>query len=285
MNRHVARERTMTPKNYNLSIHMKGAGVKSLQKNLKKLGFSISLKEEKWDKEFGESTQQAVLKFQQIFKLDENGSIDDRTSQKINIFLQHVQNNKEQKKSKDVDESAAKQINDTYKKLQEIKDSNLRAYAPSGLPVLIDTGDDTKKSTEILLALYSEICNNFRMLTDVRFKLLGLVPTVSIAVLISLLSQKPDEKLSRYSQLGISTFGLLITLGIRIYDQRNTELYKDLIHKGRRIEEELGINIGQFRGRIQPSMSWFNHDTSINIIYYTAIGGWIGVIISAICKF
>jgi Putative peptidoglycan binding domain len=270
-------------KHNNLSIRMKGDGVKILQDNLMTLGFSISCKEI-WYKEFGNSTQQAVLKFQQIFQLDESGSTDDRTAQEINDFLKRARNNEEQKRFEVVDESAAEQINDTYRKLQEIKDSNLSAYTPSGLPVLTGTVDDTKR-TQILLALYGEVCNDFRMLTDVRFKLLGLVPTISIAVLISLLSQKPDEKLSPCSQMGISIFGLLITIGIAIYNKRNTELYKDLVLKGLRIEEELGIDTVQFRGRIKPVSSWVNHDISMKIIYHTAIVGWIIVMMAAIHRY
>lgn len=155
-----------------------------------------------------------------------------------------------------------------------------REYDSSPLPVLggnVETAD----RTQILLSLYGEVCNNFRMLTDVRFKLLGLVPTVSVAVLISLLSQKPDEGLSPSSQIFISGFGLLITIGIGIYDQRNTKLYIDLIRRGHRIEEELGIDTGQFRGRLD-SHFLINHKIAILIIYLTAVGGWLSVLVLAI---
>lgn len=158
-----------------------------------------------------------------------------------------------------------------------------REYGSSLLPVL-PSNAQIPENKEILLSLYGEICNNFRMLTDVRFKLLGLVPTVSVAVLISLLSQKPDEKLSSLSQIGISIFGLLITFGIAIYEQRNSELYKDLVLRGNQIEKELGIDTGQFRGRIKPSNAWIDHKCSINIIYGTATVGWLFAMVSAICK-
>lgn len=51
---------------------------------------------------------------------------------------------------------------------------------------------------------------------------------------------------------GVIVFGFLITLVLYIYDGRNSEFYDDLISRGRRIEEELGIDTGQFRGRLKP---------------------------------
>lgn len=159
-----------------------------------------------------------------------------------------------------------------------------RDYDTSPLPVVPDTIQEPAHK-EILLSLYSEICNSWRMLTDVRFKLLGLVPTVSAAVLISLLSRsKPDEGLSPFSRIVISIFGLLITLGISIYEQRNSELYDDLINRARRIEQELGIDTGQFLGRIKLSKPWINHKNAIKLIYVTAVLGWLAALIMAICE-
>ena len=79
----------------------------------------------------------------------------------------------------------------------------------------------------ILLNLYGERCNSWHTLTGVRFKLLGLVPTVSVVVLITLLS--PNLSIDECMRTAIAIFGLLITLSLLIYEQRKAELYSDLL--------------------------------------------------------
>ncbi len=223
----------------NLSIQMKGEDVKLLHSELRQLGYAIP-NDELQKNCFGTVTQQVVLKFQKTEGLETTGVADEKTAECI-------------------------------------KERNRREYEASLLPAMSSTAREPEHK-EILLSLYGEICNSWRMLTDVRFKLLGLVPTVSAAVLISLLSRsKPDEGLSPSSRMAISIFGLLITVGIWMYDQRNTKLYIDLVHRGHRIEEELGIDTGQFRGRISPAPDWINHRNATNLIYAVAMLGWVFV--------
>lgn len=66
---------------------------------------------------------------------------------------------------------------------------------------------------------------------------------------------------------------------------RNSQLYDDLVSRWRRIEAELGLDTGHFRGRLQPSSRYLlgplnvkvqiQHDTAINLIYGTSVGGWV----------
>ena len=63
-----------------------------------------------------------------------------------------------------------------------------RHYEASPLPVF-QVGVEPPAKQDDLKWLYGEICSSWRMLTDVRFKLLGFVPTVSVVILISLLSR------------------------------------------------------------------------------------------------
>ena len=48
----------------------------------------------------------------------------------------------------------------------------------------------TEAQRESLLAIYEQVCENWRALLGVRFKLLGLVPTVSFVLIGMLLSSK-----------------------------------------------------------------------------------------------
>lgn len=150
-----------------------------------------------------------------------------------------------------------------------------RHYQASVLPVFREATSAPPRQ-DVLLALYGEVCSSWRMLTDVRFKLLGFVPTVSVVILIGLLSRDdPGKGLTPTMRMAVSVFGLLITLALYIYERRNSELYDDLISRGRRIEKELGIDTGKFLGRKDSKSRLIKHDVAINLIYGTAFAGWL----------
>lgn len=50
------------------------------------------------------------------------------------------------------------------------------------MPTLRENLRGAQERRDLLLAIYSEVGSNGRALTDVRFKLLGLVPAVSLAI-------------------------------------------------------------------------------------------------------
>ncbi len=57
-----------------------------------------------------------------------------------------------------------------------------------------------------LLKEYSEVCNNFRLLTDVRFELLAFLPIAAAAAIL-----RNDRATGR--GLALSLFGLVVTSG------------------------------------------------------------------------
>jgi hypothetical protein len=162
-----------------------------------------------------------------------------------------------------------------------------RHYLYSSLPVLVteslDLTDQDKLT--VLLATYTEVTASWRMLTDVRFKLLGLVPLASVVILGSLF--KVDSTgASGLASLGgnplvwlLAGVGLIATIGLWVYDRRNSQLYDDLISRGRRIEAELGLDTGQFLGRKEPSRAWLNHTTATSLVYLGSIGAWLVALI------
>lgn len=152
-----------------------------------------------------------------------------------------------------------------------------RAYQDKeSLPALVSkTWDLDPNRQAVLLALYSEVCNGWRTLTDVRFKLLSLLPTVSVAVIITLLSHSEGAgALAPAVRTFIALLGLLLTGAIRLYDLRNTDLYNDLVGRGRQIEAELGIHTGHFRGR-PKSRGWIQHDKAIGAVYGLSALAWV----------
>jgi hypothetical protein len=107
---------------------------------------------------------------------------------------------------------------------------------------------------EILKLIYTEACSGWRVLTDVRFKLMGFLPVASGAFLLAILSSGVSgEGASRWARAGLVVFGVLITVALWVYDQRNNELYNEFISRGRRIEHELGVKTGLFLGRPDAS--------------------------------
>jgi len=148
-----------------------------------------------------------------------------------------------------------------------------RHYAVSPLPT-VNVGIDPP-NRDVLLALYTQVCTTWRELIEIRFKLLALVPAVSVLSQAAILSNSiVGAGLGRPLKAGLCVFGLLVTFGLFLYDKRNSELHDDLISRGRKIEDELGIDTGQFKGRLRPSNSLVKHDVALAIIYGTSLVGW-----------
>jgi hypothetical protein len=138
-------------------------------------------------------------------------------------------------------------------------DRNNRMYRCSDLPVLtpIPIVADDAVSRMVLLSELNEAATAWRMLTDVRFKLLALLPPVSALALTAIVSPKGVfEEADSPVRVAAAAFGFLVVLGLRIYDRRNDDLYNDLISRARRAEYELGIDTGVFRGRRKPGPLW-----------------------------
>ena len=139
----------------------------------------------------------------------------------------------------------------------------------------------------LLLKEYGEIGQNFRKLTDIRFRVLGFLPLASGASVAVLLS---SEKLGGDRALGLALFGLAITLGLITYNVRNDQLYDELIGRAAHIERQLGLQDGQFAGRPRAwltlnfgRVSWpVSHRSAIYLIYTSAIILWLSVAL-AVC--
>ena len=162
-----------------------------------------------------------------------------------------------------------------------MKDKN-RHYDTTPLPTLKNEVDKSKD--RILTQLYSEVNSNYRHLADIRFKLLGIVPAVSIIIWVEIFGKIPADSLQNLlTGLVISLLGLRITYGIRIYDMRNDGLYNDLISRGRKIEEDLGVETGIFLGRKKSQnervYGAVNHGRGLYLIYSSVFLGW-GLIFS-----
>jgi hypothetical protein len=113
-------------------------------------------------------------------------------------------------------------------------------------------------------------------LADTRFQLLGLVPTISAAAIavVSKSHTTPAELMS------LGAVGLFATLGILVYELRNTQLYDEAVGRAGKLEGELGLQGGGlFGGRPKEGFRLFgvfeiSHDRGIGLVYAAALGGW-----------
>lgn len=137
--------------------------------------------------------------------------------------------------------------------------------------------------TEKLLHEYEQVNENFRMLADIRFKLLALVPALggAAAFVLSGFALSKEATAPPHSLVFmIAGLGFLATLGITIYDQRNSELYNELIGRAKDLEVLLKLpGDGQFRQRPDRHRYFLGlfpmgHDIGLSMIYGPVLGAW-----------
>jgi len=159
-------------------------------------------------------------------------------------------------------------------------DREKREYGVTELATMRSCARDPSP-TDFRIVLYGRICETWRMLVDVRFKLLALVPTLSVLGIDKLLQFPPEGSLAfpREARLIVALVGLLATTGLLIYDLRNSKLHDDLISRGRRIEDELEVDTGLFRGRPKSTNWLIKHDRATALIYGASLLGWMGAIL------
>lgn len=146
--------------------------------------------------------------------------------------------------------------------------------------------DDRRQA---LLQEYGEVSNNFRTLTDIRFRMLSLLPIATGAVAATA-AIKGD--LTSIGSLPFSLFGLAATIGLATYNARNDQLYNELVGRAASIERSLGLPDGSFANRPKDwlTIRWngihwkVNHGMAIATIYTASVALWLSLIFSSILE-
>ncbi len=127
---------------------------------------------------------------------------------------------------------------------------------------------------------YEQTTDLLRTLIDVRLKLLAFVPTVAAAAVGLVGRPRPAAEL-----LGVGVLGLLATLGIFVYELRNTQLYDALVSRAGALERDLGLQAkggatgpgsllgGLARTRLLGVLP-LGADRGFALVYSAALGGW-----------
>ena len=150
---------------------------------------------------------------------------------------------------------------------------------------------------------YEQTTELFRMLADIRFKLLAFIPLLT-GVAVSLLNA---DKVGKWTALAVGILGFVVVLGIIIYELRNS-LFHDLsISRASRLEGHLklprftklreGHNWpgGVFTERpprkdtkVQYGLSQkflglqIKHDRGLALVYGASLGGWTFIVMNAL---
>ncbi|NER17644.1 hypothetical protein [Spongiivirga citrea] len=136
---------------------------------------------------------------------------------------------------------------------------------------------------------YQYTVNYIFRLSDIRFKLLGLLP-LATGIAFAFI----DENQSPVTSLILGVFGFLITIGILFYDLRNTEIYNQLIHRAKALEQQIDFpkaqanetNGGIFGNRSSRNIKFLGlfsiwHDKALAIIYSTVCWVWLFVVFAS----
>lgn len=120
--------------------------------------------------------------------------------------------------------------------------------------------------------VYTEASSNFRALMDIRFKLLAFLPLgTAVAVFSDSAAKHP----------GIAVFGLLVTLALWVYDQRNNQLYDELVGQAADLERSMKLRGGPFISRPRPWLSWAGvlaeHRWPVELIYGASFAAFLAL--------
>jgi hypothetical protein len=142
--------------------------------------------------------------------------------------------------------------------------------------------DPSLSGSERLRLDYQQTTDLLRTLTDVRFKLLAFVPTLSGAAIAVL-----GHPSSAAELIAVGLLGLVATLGLLLYELRNSQLSDYATRRAQALEAELGLLSlrGNARGggllseRPGRTLRLFglvpiDRDRSLILIYSTALAGW-----------
>ena len=143
---------------------------------------------------------------------------------------------------------------------------------------------------------YERVNENIRAFLDVRFKLLAFLPVfggVALFLLSSLgLAESNGSGSASPAVVSfVSLLAFMATLGIVLYDQRNSELYNALVHRAKYLESlgacppspgalrKTSVG-GQFNERPLPQKVFLGvararHDTGLAFVYGPILGAWI----------
>jgi hypothetical protein len=136
---------------------------------------------------------------------------------------------------------------------------------------------------------YQSTNEQIKLLTDIRFRLLAFMPPL-VGVASAILSVGLGQAvLPPMLMLSVAVFGFFATLGVILYDLRNSELYNAHIHRAMLIERALkmqshsafaaGSHAGSHTLRMWSDLRFLgfkvSHGAALNVVYAAMLAAWV----------
>ena len=139
-----------------------------------------------------------------------------------------------------------------------------------------------KETPQSYRTAYVELCNSYHRLKDFRAKLLGLLPLASGTGIFLLL----DPDMDRQHLTAAGFFGLVITIGLYVYERHGTQLLDKLFVAGKAMERTL-LNDelqGQFLVRPDKGVGSSQGAKVAALVVYSAVAaGWFYIMVIGFC--
>jgi len=122
---------------------------------------------------------------------------------------------------------------------------------------------------------YDQTSGALRDLVEIRFKLLAFVPTIAGAAVAFFGHPRPAAEL-----IALGVLGLAATLGVLLYELRNSQLFEAFLARAASLEAELGFPGG---GPVGPRPREtdrllglpVSQQVGLGLVYGTAFAGWV----------
>ena len=145
-------------------------------------------------------------------------------------------------------------------------------------------------SRDVLALDYQWTNEQIKLLTDIRFRLLTFMPPLVGVAATTLSVGLGQTALPPMLMLSVAAFGFFATLGVILYDLRNTELYNAHVHRAMLIECSLEMPShsrlaspnsygGPHTLRMWADQRFLcmdvNHGTALSIVYAAILAAWV----------
>lgn len=150
---------------------------------------------------------------------------------------------------------------------------------------------------EALLRDHATELELYKILVDIRFKLLTIVPTVT-TIAVGILSLDKQKAFDEGTMLLVGLGGGITSLAIMVYEIRNSQIHDRVIHRIKHLERLLGFTPsyagksprGMFdeRGkgeRLFGILFPVQHDRALSIVYGVVLALWTWVILTGLGVF
>jgi hypothetical protein len=121
---------------------------------------------------------------------------------------------------------------------------------------------------------YEQTTQLLRTLADIRFKLLAFVPTIAGAT-VAFVGHGPRPTAAELLAVGL--LGLTATLGVLLFELRNSQLFDSAVHRAARLEQQLGLGLVRERPRERVTLFGLvgaRRDRGLGLVYGAALAGW-----------